>query len=348
MRLLYIGVRINHITSGADQVNKRNQQLLMRIFHNQITYVEPIEGGVVNKIVFGVNREIKNVVKNELGKGIYSHVFIAQSLLGRIAKVVKQHAPSVEVITFFHNIEVQYAQEYLRTRGVKALPFCLAVKWWERIACQFTDIFITLNKRDSFLLKKVYGKEATIELPTSFHDRFDIQEAMVATRNEEDSPIDYLFVGVAFFANLQGVQWFIDNVMPKVKGEFYIVGKGMDKVAFNNLTPNIHIYGFVDDLAGFYYRARIVISPIFVGGGMKTKTAEALMFGKTIVGTTEAFEGYEIDNRCMYKCSTPEDFIQAIFSLQGCRTLNQHSRNLFKKYYSTDAAFSILKNIFYE
>ena len=153
---------------------------------------------------------------------------------------------------------------------------------------------------------------------------------------------------MAFFANIQGVQWFIDNVMPKVKGQFYIVGKGMDKVLFKNLTPNIHIYGFVDDLADFYYKARMVVSPIFVGGGMKTKTAEALMYGKSIVGTAEAFEGYEMETRCMYRCSTAEGFIQTIISLQGCQRLNPYSRKLYNEYYSTDIALKALKNVFDE
>ncbi len=37
-----------------------------------------------------------------------------------------------------------------------------------------------------------------------------------------------------------------------------------------------------------------IISPIFVGGGMKVKTCEALMYGKNIIGTSESFEGYDI------------------------------------------------------
>ena len=347
MKLLYIGHCITSIASGADQVNKRNQQLLREIFLGKITYIEPSAGGVFCKFVFGINNQMITAVKSELDKGDYTHLFVAQSLMGKIARFVKKNYPSVVVITFFHNIEVQYAQEYYKIRGLRALPFYLAVKWWEKIGCKYSDKFITLNKRDSRLLSEIYGQNVTIELPTSFDDKYDTIKASEAIERNPER-IDYLFVGVAFFANIQGVQWFIDNVMPDLNGHFYIVGKGMDKVSFRNLTPNIHIYGFVDDLADFYYRAHMVVSPIFVGGGMKTKTAEALMYGKSIIGTDEAFEGYELDNRCMYKCSTPESFRDAILSLTDSLCFNNYSRNLYKRYYSASSALSTLQSIFYE
>ncbi len=348
MNLLYIGNPINSITSGADQVNKRNQLLLTEIFHGQITYVYLNGGSFWDKLFLGVNQQMIDVVKRELYKGIYSHVFLSQSLLGRIAKIIKQYYPSVEVINFFHNIEIQYAHEYLKTKGLKALPFYLTAKWWERVGCYYTDKFITLNHRDSLLLKEIYGRTATIELPTSFDDKYDNEKAALIADNIILFPIDYLFVGMAFFANIQGVQWFIDNVMPKVNGHFHIVGKGMDNVSFNNLTPNIHIHGFVDDLADFYYRARMVVSPIFVGGGMKTKTAEALMYGKTIVGTKEAFEGYLLDSRCMYLCAKPEDFVKSISNLEGQQKINSYSRDIYNKYYSTHTALQTLKRLFNE
>lgn len=347
MKLLYIGQHIDHISSGADQVNKRNQQLLTKVFQGQVTYLEPSVKGMFDKLVFGVNKKFIASVKGELDKGEYTHLFIAQSLMGRISKFVKQNYPSVVVVNFFHNIEVQYAHEYLKTTGLRAIPFYLAVKYWEKVGCRYTDKFITLNRRDSDLLKEIYSKEATIELPTSFDDKFDEEQNQSIELNDKEQ-IDYLFVGVSFFANIQGVQWFLDNVMPQLKGNFYIVGKGMDKVRFKNLTPNIHIYGFVEDLANYYYRARIVVSPIFVGGGMKTKTAEALMYGKTIVGTEEAFEGYKVDDRCMHKCSTSDNFINVINSLQNSQRLNSHSRDLYNMYYSTDAAVNTIKNIFNE
>lgn len=200
-----------------------------------------------------------------------------------------------------------------------------------------SDFNITLNRRDSNLLKLFYGKDSDLELPTSFDDKFNEQKRVELIRNCNEQ-IDYLFVGVAFFANIQGVQWLIDNVMPKVSGNLYVIGKGMDHVEFKNLNDRIRIKGFVDDLSFYYYNVTCVVSPIFVGGGMKTKTAEALMFGKQIIGTKEAFEGYVIDDSCMCECNTADEFICALE--RDHKPLKTASRILFNTYYSTKASLN--------
>ena len=75
----------------------------------------------------------------------------------------------------FHNIEVQYAEEYRKVQGLRSLPFQYAVKYWESKSVEYSDVLITLNTRDSALLHECYGKEAALTLPTSLEDRYDAQ-----------------------------------------------------------------------------------------------------------------------------------------------------------------------------
>lgn len=342
MRILYIGQKIASSSGGADVVNLRNQSLLESIVGaDGITYLAPHANSLSKKFVFGASKKFLKQVKFALMAETYTHVFISQSLLGRVARYVAKKFPNVCIITFFHNIEADYAKAYLRTNGLRTLPFFFTARLWERISAQYSNKLITLNQRDSRRLAILYHRHGNLELPTSFDDKFDEVRCANAVQNEEDI-IDYLFVGLAFFANIQGVQWFIDNVMPKVSGTLYVVGNGMEKVAFKNLSDRVHVYGFVPDLSHYYYRARMVVSPIFSGGGMKTKTAEALMYGKTIVGTTEAFEGYETDARCTILANNEQEFITGIETLANQKggRVNTFSRKLFLEKYCT----AVLRN----
>jgi glycosyltransferase involved in cell wall biosynthesis len=204
---------------------------------------------------------------------------------------------------------------------------------------------ITLNHRDSRRLKEVYGVTATAELPTSFSDTYDENKAQKLDAGSQ-SEITYLFVGRAFFANVEGVQWFITNVLPNIKGTLYVVGSGMDKDAFADLTNRVKILGYVDNLSEVYYKARFVVSPILSGAGMKTKTAEALMFGKTIIGTTEAFEGYELTDGATYLCNTADEWISTINRLKSqSSNINLVSRSLFKKNHCTEALIEVLAQV---
>ena len=62
-----------------------------------------------------------------------------------------------------------------------------------------------------------------------------------------------------------------------------------------------------------------VIMPIFMGGGMKVKTAEALMNGKTIFGSKEAFEGYDLEDISgLYLCEDKDAFINCLLYTSSC------------------------------
>lgn len=338
MKFLHIGNKIHKPQSGADQVNKRNQDLLEMI--GEVTYVE-LSNRYLDRLYFQVSSKVLQTIFKELCTFKYDYVFVQQSLLGRACSFIKRHFPTIKIITFYHNVEFHYAKEYRKVMGgIKVLPFYWLVKYWEKRAVLNSDFTITLNKRDSTLLQEYYNVTVSSELPTSFADNYS------STTNLTDTleVIDYLFVGVAFFANIQGVQWFIDNVMPFVSGSLCIVGKGMDTVQFSNLNDRIKVIGFVDNLSEYYYHSRFVVSPIFYGAGMKTKTAEALMYGKTIVGTKEALEGYIKDDRCMIECNCATDFIKAINNTYP--TLhNPYSRKLFIENYSYKQSLEILDKL---
>lgn len=349
MKILYIGNIPANSMGGADVVNKRNYTLLEEISNGKIDVIELNVTSAKDKLFLGISSQTIKEIENALSRKNYTHVFFSQSLYGRAVKFIRKKFPYIPIFVFCHNVEVDYAMSYLRTSGLKALPFYLVVKKWEKEAINNSSAIITLNSRDSKRFKEVYGKDAAFELPTSFKDVFMEEKANQIIAKNNQSRIDYLFVGVSFFANVQGCQWFIDNVLPYVHGNFYIVGKGMDKIQFKNLSDRIYLKGFVDDLSEYYYRAKMIVSPIFTGAGMKTKTAEALMYGKTIIGTTEAFEGYKLDNRCMKLANSKKQFIDAIQTVEADNTfpnINPYARAHFLANHENSVFISKLKNLF--
>ena len=117
-----------------------------------------------------------------------------------------------------------------------------------------------------------------------------------------------------------------------------IIGRGTSEWLNESIFKHkkIKIYGEVENLDYYYINADAVVIPIFIGGGMKTKTAEALMYGKHIFATQEAFEGYDIDyNKVGALCNTAEEFINKInlFSKSNYRKYNSYSREIFLKNY---------------
>lgn len=189
-----------------------------------------------------------------------------------------------------------------------------------------------MNNREVNELTKIYKNKlvnkSIYEIPLYLDDRYD------STRELKKCDYDYLFIGSGFYANIHGVSWFIENVLPNIKGKLLVIGKGMEvlKEKYQE-SEKLEIKGTVENIDDFYYEDNIIISPIFYGAGMKTKTVEALMFNKFIIGTSEAFIGIEnIEIKNFGKiCNTKDEFITELNKI-GNRSIK--GERIFKLKYS--------------
>ena len=96
---------------------------------------------------------------------------------------------------------------------------------------------------------------------------------------------------------INGLDWFLKYVLPYIDCKLMVIGREMKKYSSPDITEKVEIIGEVEDLSVYYEMADAIICPIFIGDGMKTKTAEAMMYGKTIFATDEALEGYDTSLR---------------------------------------------------
>jgi glycosyltransferase involved in cell wall biosynthesis len=158
-----------------------------------------------------------------------------------------------------------------------------------------------------------------------------------------------LFVGGTFYANRAGIAWFVQHVVPRIGIKVCIVGRGFEALRHElEREGKVEVVGAVDHLADWYRDAQYVIAPIFDGSGMKTKVAEALMYGKKVIGTPEAFSGYEgLAERAGRVCSNADEFVQAIEAADNMvkARFDPEMRALYEKIYSLPAARARLEEI---
>lgn len=258
-------------------------------------------------------------------------VFVNASLYGKIISFLYKRKPILKIIIFYHNIETLFVRSILK-RQYRLSHFLayVATYFSERKVTNLSSYRIGLNERDSECLYSLFGRKMDLILPLSMEDKFDESKAIIGSSGSSIG----LFVGSDFFANYYGIKWFIENVSPYISATIKVVGRGLEKYSKTfTAYKNIQIIGTVDSLSAYYYEADFVISPIFDGSGMKTKTAEALMYGKTIIGTSEAFEGYKYNKNIGFVCNDSESFISVINSNVFMK-YNKYSRSLFLSYYS--------------
>lgn len=267
-------------------------------------------------------------------------VFVDGSNLGEFARAIKSRFPRVEVITFFHNVEARFFLGALKqTRSIRALAVLAASYLAERKAVRHSDKRIALSQRDSLQLQTLYGRAATHVVPMALQDQ--LPKDMALPSMDANAAPYALFVGGVFYANQAGITWFVEQVVPRIDIKICIVGRGFEGLRHVLVREGqVEVIGAVDSLADWYRNARFVVAPIFDGSGMKTKVAEALMFGKRVIGTPEAFSGYEdIADRAGVVCSSADEFVAAInaVDVQAADSADQALRAIYEAEYSHGA-----------
>ena len=362
-KLLFIRYRKpERIDAGGEQATNSNYRVLCSLLGEEnVTTIYVHESPSKWKLIVNAFGIFYNFVKgyyyglsprrvNDMVRKAkdFDYVFIDRSIFGVIAGALKQDGYKGKIITFFHNVE----SVYFRAKIGKNKPWCSLVEhcafYNDNQACRHSDTIIVLNERDRGEIARLHGRRADLIAPIVFKDTYQLEKY-------PDEPCDTvptcLFLGTYFPMNVHGILWFIREVMPHVSIRLQIVGKGMSAIESQiENKEHIEVYSDVPDLRPYIEKADFMLLPIFEGSGMKVKTCEALMYGKNIIGTTEAFEGYALDyEKVGALCNTRDEFIAA---LQDATThprarFNRYAREIFLNNYSEQVKVERYKEVLF-
>lgn len=328
-------------SDGGLVVSNRNLKLLFDIYgKDNVDIFEVRNKNKINKLFSFIFNQSYNITfkdmktfKRIIKKENYDLIFFNSSLYDSF--LLYSRKLKIDSLVFYHNIEYLYYKDMIINAFLGKL-FCNYIKRHEKICSKKALYRVVLNQRDFENLFRIYKIKADLILPISMENKV-VDQNYKAEKN-------CAFIGSNFFANIQGISWFIKNVAPFINRKLLIAGSICESVKdiVHNST-NIELLGYVNNIDDFYKNTDIIISPIFLGSGMKTKTIEALAYGKNIIGTEEAFVGIEADfNSLGGKCSTAQEFIEKINSFDYC-TFNRYAYNLFNSSFSNDVVLHRLK-----
>ena len=305
---------------------------------------------------------ISNDIISEICEVINSNairtVFIEDSVFGNLVKKIQKSCKECKVLSFYHDVKADLYKQWMdNERTLKSkIEYTIGIRQ-EYVNQKYADINIVFNERDAKTYQVYYGKrpEAIIPLPAPVPS---ISQDIMNSITAKDDKKHILFVGKKYYPNLVGFKWFVDNVLSSLTGNIQVdvVGRGLEELRNEYSDSRINVIGGVESLNPYYENADIVIAPLFDGGGMKSKTVEALSFGKIFVGTEESLFGFweemdsDIRGKACYQCNTPEEWIQTINNLANdeIHKFNEAVFELFKARFSYDVIRDKLEAIMEE
>lgn len=342
MKVLLVTRTLNQKQNdGGSIVSKRNYRMLCQCCgYNNIDTLEIKKVSNFIKLRnllfredYGVTKPIKKAFVDMVENTKYDFVFFNSSLYGELVKICA--TKNILTIVFYHNVEFKYYRAMFHNyKNFLSYVFSTYIKSIEKKSTIYSDFRIALTDRDAAGINDIYKKPCDLILPISM----PMRNISVVRRKSLNK--NCAFIGSDFFANCQGIYWFIEKVLPFIDCELILAGSICNAVSAQYPDrQGIHFVGYVDNLDSFYYDIDFIVSPIFAGSGMKTKTVEALSYGKSVVGTEEAFVGIIADfNKIGGFCNTAEDFISCING-KKFELFNKYSYSYFKQNLSDDNIF---------
>lgn len=280
----------------------------------------------------------------------FDTVLLDRSMFGKLAFNLKHECPDIKIWVFLHNIEKNYFKNKIKNKNpLFMLPYRAICKS-ELDTLHYADKVFALTKRDSDTLYEQYGIKADQILPMAYYDSFDESKHLPEESLRFDGNL--LFIGSMFGPNYEGIKWFAKEVMPKLpECNLKIVGKNFETKRTELVSDNVEVIGTVDDLSPYYYGNNVMIMPIPYGDGIKIKTAEAIMFGKVILASDEALEGYDVnDVKGIYRCNAADDYIKVIRQLLDNKSLTFSTdvRQYFFNNLSLDVQIEECKRVWHQ
>lgn len=355
MKVLYIFPQFSAKNSGGSVVCKRNYDSLCAYYGEDAIISYPIHRkGKKNTIEMflddlfsmgfgGLTVEDKKHIVLLIKKEGVGLVFIDSSLFGGLTQYIKKRV-TVKTIVFFHNVEYDFGIVLYRKK--LSLSYRILFAYLnEKKAIQNSDIIITLTNKDKDRLYSLYRRAADYVMPVAIKNHDLASDYSI----NYSQPPCILFFGSNFPPNVEAAKIIINDILPNIKAKVIIAGSGMEKLQETfSQSDSLKISGFVDDISKLYNTADFVIMPIFSGAGMKVKTAEALGYGKNIIATSNALEGYEVDDiPGVIRCDSIPEFIVAINNFEySIPRFNKKARELFLAKYSYSASLRSFKEIY--
>lgn len=337
---------------------ERERRLLNYISYGKYkTVLDRVHRWMQGNMMF-ISNDIISEICEVINSNAIRTVFIEDSVFGNLVKKIKKNCKECKVLSFYHDVKADLYKQWMdNERTLKSkIEYTIGIRQ-EYVNQKYADINIVFNERDAKTYQVYYGKrpEAIIPLPAPVPV---ISHGIMNSITAKDDKKHILFVGKKYYPNLVGFKWFVDNVLPSLTDNIQVdvVGRGLEELKKEYSDPRINVIGGVESLDPYYENADIVIAPLFDGGGMKSKTVEALSFGKIFVGTEESLFGFweEMDSnirgKTCYQCNTPEEWIQTINDLANdeIHKFNESVFELFKAKFSYDVVRDKLKAIMEE
>jgi O-antigen biosynthesis protein len=280
---------------------------------------------------------------------VLSRATVACQYVDMARKLIKSRGLRTRLI--FDTVDLHFVREERQadlTGGVVARAAASATRKRELSAMAQADVTLVVSPTERQLLASLIPS-ARVDIVSTIHVSMPGDKVF----SQRDGVV--FIGGFRHPPNLDAITWYVDNVLPILRAKqagviTTIIGSNVPPTLQRLAAPDFVIAGFVPDVTPFYETARVSISPLRYGAGVKGKINLAMQYGVPVVATTVSVEGmYLQDKRDVLVADDPEAFADAVIRLHNdpllWQRLRQGGLENIEEWFSRTRASEALKTV---
>ena len=175
----------------------------------------------------------------------------------------------------------------------------------ERHMASLADVLVLVSTEDARILESLCAPDPRAKIVVMPPSR----ELMQAPK-PISQPIRFVFIGSdALTQNWLTIEY-LTGLWAKHKFSAELVLFGLRSRAAP-LPPNVRSAGYVDDLCDVYDGRSVMLTPSFIGGGVKSKVLEAFSYGAPVIGNPMTFESMPLGEYAL-NLSEEDDLVRIL------------------------------------
>ncbi|MEI8205431.1 MAG: glycosyltransferase [Kiritimatiellales bacterium] len=327
---------------GLHTLPHPERNIFIRAFHDYLSWSRPAAFWKWYSV------DMMKAVGKAAEQGKYDLIIAEFSEMGQFLHK-NPYLSAVHKIISCHRCVTAAYEKYTELREVrlklhlKSIPQLRGLQKYEFNMYRSADRIFVLTPQDRFTMQ-YYAQDLAVTVVPPGIDVEYLQKHPPVPKE----PIVLLTGFMDDPANEDSVEWFCHHVWPQLRArhpevKFYIVGASPSPrvCRLARKDKRIIVTGAVEDLRPYRNRARVFVSPVRLGSGMRLKVLEAMAAGLPVVSTSLGMEG--IDAQTGVNClvaDTPELFTRSVEWLLTDRNLSarmsRSARELVEREYTLE------------
>lgn len=203
-----------------------------------------------------------------------------------------------------------------------------------------SDLVATVTETEGDVVRSTVPSARIVVLPT-------VHQLDSGPRLPYGATSDLLFIGGFLHApNADAVSYFVREIFPLVTREIdvrlWVIGQDPPEEVRALESSSVVVTGYVPHVESYFRRARVFVSPLRFGAGMKGKNGHAMAFGLPLVTTPVGAEGMDlVDGEHVLIRDGAQAFAAGVLALYRDRALwerlSTSSQQLVNERWSPDA-----------